>query len=314
MPIGVGAAILGAGALSAGTSLIGGSKGAKAASSAANEQARAAQAAAQAQVQAAQTAQDTARGIYHQNELWLDPFTHTGPMAQQELAFLTGVPGFGGSGGIATPGNPLTGQPLSYGGFLQPFQPTQAQLEATPGFQFTRDQGLKAVQNSFAAQGLGSSGAAMKGAANYAEGLASTTYQQQFNNYWTQMQNYYNMLAGQVNPSLQAASAIAGVGVNTSNQLVNSITGAGQAQAAGLTGAGAASAAGTVGSANALVSGLTGATSGINQTALLYSLYNSGMFGNPGANGLGNLGQGSAIFNPGGGPGPGLIAENTIGG
>ncbi len=68
------------------------------------------------------------------------------------------------------------------------FAPTIENLEKTPGYQFTLDQGLKAVQNSYAAQGLGTSGAAMKGAADYAEGLASTTYQNQFKN-WYDEQN-----------------------------------------------------------------------------------------------------------------------------
>lgn len=57
---------------------------------------------------------------------------------------------------------------------------TQAELEQTPGYQFTRSQGLQAVQNSAAARGLGVSGAAMKGAATFATGLADSTYQQQF--------------------------------------------------------------------------------------------------------------------------------------
>jgi hypothetical protein len=49
-------------------------------------------------------------------------------------------------------------------GLTQPF--TAASLASTPGYQFTLGQGLKSTQNSFAAQGLGSSGAALKGAAS----------------------------------------------------------------------------------------------------------------------------------------------------
>lgn len=63
-----------------------------------------------------------------------------------------------------------------------PAQMTQAQLEATPGYQFNLSQGLAATQNSAAARGLGVSGAALKGAATFATGLADSTYQQQFNN------------------------------------------------------------------------------------------------------------------------------------
>ena len=38
-----------------------------------------------------------------------------------------------------------------------PFAPTMAQLASTPGYQFTLDQGLKATQNAYAAQGLAGS-------------------------------------------------------------------------------------------------------------------------------------------------------------
>jgi hypothetical protein len=61
-----------------------------------------------------------------------------------------------------------------------PGQMTQQQLEQTPGYQFTLDQGLKATQSAMAARGLGASGAALKGAAAYATGLANKTYQDQF--------------------------------------------------------------------------------------------------------------------------------------
>ena len=57
---------------------------------------------------------------------------------------------------------------------------SEAQLEQTPGYQFTLQQGLESTQNSAAARGLGVSGAALKGAATYATGLADNTYQNQF--------------------------------------------------------------------------------------------------------------------------------------
>lgn len=75
----------------------------------------------------------------------------------------------------------------------------QSALEATPGYQFTLGQGLKSVQNSYAAKGLGSSGAALKGAADYATGLSDATYESRLNDYlnsynseFTNTQNSYN--------------------------------------------------------------------------------------------------------------------------
>jgi hypothetical protein len=62
-----------------------------------------------------------------------------------------------------------------------PPQMTQAQLEQTPGYQFTLAQGLKATQSAAAARGLGVSGASLKGASTYATRLADKTYLDQFN-------------------------------------------------------------------------------------------------------------------------------------
>lgn len=66
------------------------------------------------------------------------------------------------------------------GYFTKPIKFSQEELEATPGYQFALSQGLKSVQNSYAAKGLGSSGAAMKGAARFATGLADQTWQTRF--------------------------------------------------------------------------------------------------------------------------------------
>src|SRR6185312_11573121 len=85
-------------------------------------------------------------------------------------------PAVGGTSQPAAPsapaGNPLTVPSLT-------FAPTQAQLEATPGYQFIKGQGLQSVANSNAAAGRGISGAALKGAAEFATGLAGTTLDQQ---------------------------------------------------------------------------------------------------------------------------------------
>ena len=84
---------------------------------------------------------------------------------------------------------------------------SQAELEQTPGYQFTRDQGLQAVQNSAAARGLGVSGAALKGAATYATGLADQTYKDQFaikQQQFTDTMNQDNQNFGQQNTRFAA--------------------------------------------------------------------------------------------------------------
>jgi len=247
--MGTGGALLGAGALGAGASLIGSGMQSSAIKSAAAQQAA-----------AAQTAQQQQMAMFNQVQGNLSPFMQGGQTALQQLQGLTGT----GAGG-----NPLTA-PLT-----AQFQPTMEQLEQTPGYQFSLGQGLKATQNSYAAQGLGASGAAMKGAANYAEGLAGTTYQQQFQNNLSQNAQIANILQNQVNMGSNAAAGLSTAGIQSQ----------GMANQALMSGA-AASAAGTVGQATALAGGLAGATSslgsGATNYALLNMMQNNGMFGGGG--------------------------------
>jgi hypothetical protein len=107
------------------------------------------------------------------------------------------------SGQFGTPmdlsGMPTAGQaPQAPGPFV--WNPTMEGLAQTPGYQFTLDQGLRATQSSAAARGLGMSGAAMRGAADYAGGLASKTYDQQLKNaldtYNVGLDRYGKQIAG----------------------------------------------------------------------------------------------------------------------
>ena len=208
-----------------------------------------AQSAAKTQANAARDAAAQQYQMYDQTRSDLLPWQQAGQQALGQLQTLTGTnPG----------GNPLTAQ------LTKPFEPTMQQLEQTPGYQFVLDQSLKSVQNAYAAKGLATSGAALKGAANFASGLASATFQQQFQNYLGQNQQIYNMLSG---ISQQGENAAAQTGQ----------IGQGEAATAGqLTAqAGTAQAAGTVGAANALTQGLQSASN----YAALYALTNGGMYG-----------------------------------
>lgn len=150
----------------------------------------------------------------------------------------------------------------------------QATLEQTPGYQFNRTQGLKAVQNSAAARGLGNSGAALKGAATFATGLADSTYQNQFNNENTNRQNAYDRLMGVIgtgeNAAAQtgaigskAATTAAGVNTTVGGQVGGNTIGAGNANAAAYNATGQAfgTAANNIGG-YAAYKGLYGSTSG----------------------------------------------------
>jgi hypothetical protein len=165
-----------------------------------------AQSAASAQKKAAAASAATQQQFFNAIQRQLSPYMQTGEAATGELR------------------NRLTD-------LTAPVTMDQATLEQTPGYQFNLTQGLKATQNSAAARGLGSSGAALKGAATYATGLADSTYQNQFNNAWTNKNNAYNILSGTANTGAQAASMNGQFGMNAGNNISNSLIGAGNAQA-----------------------------------------------------------------------------------
>ncbi len=150
---------------------------------------------------------------------------------------------------------------------------TQAQLEATPSYQFNLQQGTAATQASAAARGLGISGSAMKGAANYASGLASSTYQNAFNQNQTKYQDasnqfglqntaqntYYNQLQGTVNTGQTAANTLANYGQQSQNAISSAYGNIGTAQAAGINAQAADYSSAIMGGANLLSSGVSAA-------------------------------------------------------
>ena len=138
------------------------------------------------------------------------------------------------------------------GGLTAPIQLSQEFLESTPGYQFTKTQGLKAVQSGAAARGLGKSGAAIKGATNFATGLADQTFGEQFARELQQRDSAYNKLMGLSNVGSNAAAQTGQFATQTGQQIgQNTISGA-TAAAAGLTGAANSlgNAANTVGGIN----------------------------------------------------------------
>ena len=118
-----------------------------------------------------------------------------------------------------------------------PITMDEATLRNTPGYQFNLQQGLKSVQNGAAARGLGVSGAAMKGAASYATGLADSTYQNQFNNANTNQTNAYNRLMGIAQLGENAAAQTGAYGTQTAQSIGNNTIQGGNATAAGYLGA-----------------------------------------------------------------------------
>ena len=150
MPAGwAAAAVAGSAVLGAGTSLIGSSTAAK----------------------SAKAAQDLQQQQFQTTRGDLFDYNQAGQAATHNALALTDLGPTGGGPNYVD---------LAYNQYLPP-QMTQAQLEQTPGYQFTLSQGLKATQSAAAARGLGVSGSALKGAGTYATGLADKTYLDQFN-------------------------------------------------------------------------------------------------------------------------------------
>lgn len=111
------------------------------------------------------------------------------------------------------------GGELSQGWTGQFTPPTAAQAEATPGFQFTLKQGQDAIQNSAAAQGNLLSGGTLASLDKYSQGLASTNYQQAFNNALTQYDSTYNTFQNNQANKFNRLASVAGLGQTTANQL-----------------------------------------------------------------------------------------------
>lgn len=151
--------------------------------------------AAKAQTNAANQANATQQGFYNQTRADLAPYRDQGSQAYTTLNNLLGV-----GGNSAT---------------------MQSTLEGLPGYQFTLGQGLKSVQNSAAARGLGVSGGALKAAGTYATGLANSQYG-----------NYVNQLQGSASLGENAAAQTGAAGTAAGQGIASNTIGAGNAQAA----------------------------------------------------------------------------------
>jgi hypothetical protein len=176
--------------------------------------------------------------------------------------------------GPPPPGTPPSGSPPAIGntglppGFLAqtwntPFvAPTAEQAEQMPGYKFQLQQGEQAIQNSAAATGGLLNGGTAKALDQYAQGLASTDYNNLFNQALTQYQQSYNIFnqnqanvfnryADLAGLGQTSAQQLAGAGASAGSNVGNILMGTGSQIGQQLNNAAAATASGYVGSANA---------------------------------------------------------------
>ncbi len=217
--------------------------------------------AAQTQADAANKASDNTMAMYNQSAARLAPYTALGGQSTQDslLRSMGYTPQFDSTGALSgltkDPNNILNTQ--FNGGPAFSFAPKD--LQNYPGYQFALSQGMRANDASAAARGLGVSGADIRGASQFATGLAQQTYGQAYDqSLGTYQTNYGNALnAYNTNYSAAAQNANRLAGLVQTGQNSAAMVGTQGANAAATSGnfatsGAAATAAGTVGAANAL--------------------------------------------------------------
>lgn len=215
------------------SNIVGGILGANAAGNAANAEvkgAQAAQAVSEKNQNAANQAQQTALGNITSAE---QPYQTVGSTA---------------AGGL---------NKLLSTGFTAP---TLAEAEATPGYQFELEQGTDAITKQAAATGNLMSGTTGTALEKYGEGLASTTYQQAYNNALNSYMANYNTLAGGANIGENSTSQLAGANLDVAGNTANIDLTAANQQMQQLNNAAAARAQGILGKAagyGEMASGIT---------------------------------------------------------
>jgi hypothetical protein len=175
---------------------------------------------ANAQDNAANTQQNMFNTITGQEQ----PFLNAGYGATSQLNDLLGTSGNTGAAG--------------YGSLTQPFNPTQAQLNAYPGYQFALNTGAQATRNADT-PGVGAlSGPALKDLTNFDVGAASQNYQNYYNNSQTQQTNIFNRLNSIAGLGQNAAGNLGNAGTSLGTGIAQAQAAAGSSIGAGVAGAG----------------------------------------------------------------------------
>lgn len=176
--------------------------------------------------------------------------------------------------------NDYTNLEAAIPGLTAPITMDQATLEATPGYQFNLSQGLRGVNLSGVGAGL--SGAQAKAAAQFATGLADSTYQNQFNNANTNKQNAFNFLLNTANLGTAAAGQYGANATSAGNTALGNSQAVGNTLSGNTIGAGNAQAAADIATGKQ-VGNIFGAA--------------TGLFGGS-SNPFGNYGMYGAVGNP----------------
>lgn len=184
------------------------------------------------------------------------PYLGAGSQATGTLAQMLGTPGKG----LLTP-------------WTQQFTaPTAEQAAQTPGYQFQLQEGEKALQNSAAGKGGLLSGRTLADLNNYAQGTASSNYQNVFNNALTQYNSAYSTFLNNQNNTYSRLMGLSNEGLSAAGGAGNLIQGVGGDIASLMGQQGAAAAAGTLGTANSWTNAFSGISNALQGGLTLASL------------------------------------------
>lgn len=181
------------------------------------------------QADAADRASDVNMEMFNrQNELQ-EPFRQAGLTAQNRLLDLLGLS--------------QNMQAAGYGSLMKPF--SMSDYEADPGYGFRLSEGMKALDRTAASRGRFFSGASLKEAQRFGQGLASEEYQNAFNRFQVNRSNVLNPLQAFLGQGQSATNALTGSASDFANRQGNTLLAGGAARASGY-----------MGTANALSSAL----------------------------------------------------------
>jgi hypothetical protein len=114
-----------------------------------------------------------------------------------------------------------------------------ADFQTDPGYAFRLSEGMKALDRTAASRGGLLSGATLKGAERYNQGLASDEYQRAYERYNTNRANQLNPLLGYASgPGMTATAASSNAAQNFGAQTGQNLQDVGTARASGYLGSG----------------------------------------------------------------------------
>lgn len=182
-----------------------------------------------------------------------------------------------------------------------PFQaPTLEQAEQTPGYQFNLQSGTQAIDENAAATGNLMSGNTGVALTKYGQGLATTTYQQAYQNALQQYMTNLNAAGQGTNIGLSSTGQLGQFGQGAANNLASLYLTGGQQQASQINNKGAAKAAGDIGAANAYGNMFNGIANAVTSGVAAYNNMPSDPYAVPytPGTGPGNVGSVGGVPDP----------------